>query len=332
MITIFVFFNFLLFFIFTKFYKVIGVYDKPNLNLKTHKKKMPVYGGMIFFLNFILFFFLDLLHFNLIFDSLNRSNLVLLISSSAIFLMGLFDDKFELDAKNKTIQIIFFSFLLIISSEIFQIRSIHIENLGKINLNNFSIIFTILCVFTFINSYNMMDGADLNVALYNFFILTVLLYKTNVNELVLIFLISNILFFFLNFKKKTFFGNNGSYFFSFLLSFLIIYFFNTTTTLNEKNIILIMLCPVVELVRLFLTRIIGNKSPFIGDKNHLHHISQDYFGKRLGIIVCNLFAILPLFLDQLLKINLWYIVILFLIFYVSFIILLKKKIKIAKQN
>lgn len=330
MITIFVFFNLLLFFIFTKFYKVIGIYDKPNINLKNHKKKTPVYGGMIFFLNFILFFFLDLLHFNLIFDSLNRSNIILLISSSAIFLMGLFDDKFELEAKNKTIQIIFYSFLLIISSESFQIRSIHIENLGKIDLNSFSIIFTLLCVFTFVNSYNMMDGADLNVALYNFFILAFLLYKTSVNELVLVFFISNILFFYLNFKNKTFFGNNGAYFFSFLLSFLIIYFYNTNETLNEKNIILIMLCPVVELIRLFSTRIISNKNPFVGDKNHLHHISQDYYGKRLGIVVCNLLIILPLFLDLLLKINLWFIIILFLIFYVSFIVLLKNKNKIAK--
>ena len=329
MLIIFLFFNFVLFLLFNNFYKVIGIYDSPNSILKTHHKKMPVYGGIIFFLNFILFYFLDLFYFNSFFEIFNRTNIVLLISSSAIFLMGLLDDKFELDAKNKTLQIIFFSILLIISNEVFHVRSIYLENLGNINLNNFSIIFTILCVFTFVNSYNMLDGADLNIALYNFFILAVLLYKTNYSELILVFLISNTLFFFLNYRNKTFFGNNGSYFFSFLISFLIIYFYNTEV-LSEKNIILIMLCPVVELIRLFLTRIISNKNPFIGDRNHLHHISQDFYGKKFGIVVCNLLVVLPLALDQLLNLNLWFIILVFLMLYSFFIILVKKKNKLAK--
>lgn len=329
MLIIFLLFNFILFLLFDKFYNIIGIYDRPNAILKTHDKKMPVYGGIIFFLNFILFFFLDVFYFNSFFEIFNRTYIILLISTSAIFFMGLLDDKFELDAKNKTLQIIFFSILLIISNDVFHIKSIYLENLGNINLNNYSIIFTILCVFAFINSYNMMDGADLNIALYNFFILAVLLYKTNYNELILVFLMSNTLFFFLNFRNKTFFGNNGSYFFSFLISFLIIYFYNIKV-LNEKNIILIMLCPVIELIRLFLTRIISNKNPFIGDTNHLHHISQNVYGKKFGIVVCNLFAVLPLALDQLFNINLWFIILVFLILYCFFIIFSKKKNKLAK--
>ena len=330
MLIIFLLFNLLLTFLFNKYYKIIGIYDKPNSNLKNHEKKMPVYGGIIFFLNFILFFLLDIFYFNLFFETLDRTNLVLLISSSAIFFMGLLDDKFELNAKNKTIQILFFSTLIIISNEVFLIKSIYLENLGNINLNNFSIIFTTLCVFTFINSYNMLDGADLNVAFYNFFLLIVLLYKTNFNELILVLFLSNIFFFYFNYRNKTFFGNNGAYFFSFLISFLIIFVYNTTESLNAKNIFLIMLHPVTELIRLFLTRIIDNKNPFIGDRNHLHHIAQDFYGKKLGIVICNLFVVLPLALDQLLNINLWFVILLFLISYISFIIILKKKYKLAK--
>ena len=63
MLIIFLFFNFVLFLLFNNFYKVIGIYDSPNSILKTHHKKMPVYGGIIFFLNFILFFFLILFYF-----------------------------------------------------------------------------------------------------------------------------------------------------------------------------------------------------------------------------------------------------------------------------
>ena len=48
MLIIFLFFNFVLFLLFNNFYKVIGIYDSPNSILKTHHKKMPVYGGIIF--------------------------------------------------------------------------------------------------------------------------------------------------------------------------------------------------------------------------------------------------------------------------------------------
>ena len=62
-IVIFLFFNFVLFLLFNKFYKVIGIYDSPNSILKTHDKKMPVYGGIIFF-KFYFILFLDLFYFN----------------------------------------------------------------------------------------------------------------------------------------------------------------------------------------------------------------------------------------------------------------------------
>ena len=81
---------------------------------------------------------------------------------------------------------------------------------------------------------------------------------------------------------------------------------------------------------MFLTRIISNKNPFIGDRNHLHHISQDFYGKKFGIGVCNLLVVLPLALDQLLNINLWFIILVFLMLYSFFIILVKKKNKLAK--
>ena len=58
-------------------------------------------------------------------------------------------------------------------------------------------------------------------------------------------------------------------------------------------------------------RIYKNKSPFVGDKNHFHHLSTKIFGKLRGIIFCQFFIVLSLLLDFILQLYLWYIVTIF---------------------
>ena len=89
-----------------------------------------------------------------------------------------------------------------------------------------------------------------------------------------------------------------------------------------------MLYPVVELIRLFLTRIISNKNPFIGDE--IIYITFHKIFEKVWNCCCNLLVVLPLALDQLLNLNLWFIILVFLMLYSFFIILVKKKNKLAK--
>ena len=61
--------NLFLIIFFEKKYDLISIYDKPNIKLKNHKKRMPVYGGILFFINFIIFSILDILVFNVFFQA-----------------------------------------------------------------------------------------------------------------------------------------------------------------------------------------------------------------------------------------------------------------------
>ena len=324
-------FNVLVLFLLKKYYYLLNIYDNPDHIIKAHEKKMPVYGGILFFINFVFYLALDILFFHEFINGFNRASFIFIISTFSIFFMGLIDDKYLVNPLNKSIQIIFFSSILIFSSESFLIKSINLENFNEIKLNNFSFFFTVLCVYLFVNAYNMLDGADLNVGIYNFFLILSLFYKSGFENIFLIFLISNIFYTYLNYKKKTFLGNNGAYFFSFLVAFLIIYYFNNDYRFTENNVIFLTLVPIIELIRLFFSRIIKNKSPFLGDSNHLHHISCNLFGKYIGVIASNIFIVLPFMIDQIFKLNLWLNIFIFLFFYFLFISVAKKIIYNLKK-
>ena len=183
-----------------------------------------------------------------------------------------------------------------------------------------------LCII-YLLMYNMLDGENLNIAGFNFFILLYLFYKTSFNLFFLIFFISNIFFAFQNYKNKTFFGNNGTLFFSFLISVILIYCFKNFNSINEEDVILLLIFPVTELLRLFFVRIYNNTSPFIGDKNHFHHLTTKIFGKFSGILLCQLFIISSIFIDFIFQINLWYIILIFLLLYSTAIRLMNNYIK-----
>ena len=89
--------------------------------------------------------------------------------------------------------------LVLLSNNFLIIKNIELDSIGVINLNEYSFIFTISCIYIFINAYNMLDGADLNIALYNFFILIFLSYKTNYNLVIVLFLIANVFYFIFKF-------------------------------------------------------------------------------------------------------------------------------------
>ena len=88
----------------------------------------------------------------------------------------------------------------------------------------------------------------------------------------MLLLISLIFFTYLNHKNKAFHGDSGSYLLAFLFSYFFIKFYNQTGSISTDQIVLFMLIPGLDLMRLFVLRIYNRKSPFFPDRNHLHHV------------------------------------------------------------
>jgi UDP-GlcNAc:undecaprenyl-phosphate GlcNAc-1-phosphate transferase len=187
-------------------------------------------------------------------------------------LIGYVDDRFNITPNKK-----FLLFILTILIAVLIDKNLIISKLSfsftskEFFLENFSIFFTVLCIVLFVNAFNMFDGINCQTGLYSLFIFFVLLKNGQNIFLITTFLIPLIFFLFLNYNNKTFLGNSGSYMLPIVISQLLILPYNQGQFFSDE-ILLILLFPGLDMLILFIFRLIKNKNPFKGDKNHLHHL------------------------------------------------------------
>jgi UDP-GlcNAc:undecaprenyl-phosphate/decaprenyl-phosphate GlcNAc-1-phosphate transferase len=73
-----------------------------------------------------------------------------------------------------------------------------------------------------------------------------------------------------------------------VIAMIVISEHNNMKNLSISEIILLMLLPGIDMLRLFVKRILNKKSPFKGDRNHIHHLLL----YKLGLTKTNLILIL----------------------------------------
>jgi UDP-GlcNAc:undecaprenyl-phosphate GlcNAc-1-phosphate transferase len=88
-------------------------------------------------------------------------------------------------------------------------------------------------------------------------------------------------------------GDNGTLLISFILSYFFIKSAKVYNTFSADEIFLIMLVPGLDLIRLFVIRILDHKHPFNGDNNHIHHILLRVFGLYQSLLLLFLLIIIP---------------------------------------
>jgi UDP-GlcNAc:undecaprenyl-phosphate GlcNAc-1-phosphate transferase len=157
-----VFLNFIIFLKIDRISVLINLYDIPDNKLKKHKSSTPLLGGLIFFLNLLLIFFLNyLLDLKIIILQTTFQNyLVIIFLIISFFLMGLIDDKYKLKPENKILFSIIFLIISLILNNDLLLTDLNFTFYKKIFLNNFNFFFTIFCVIILINAINFYDGIN----------------------------------------------------------------------------------------------------------------------------------------------------------------------------
>ena len=312
-----------------KIIKFYNVYDLPDKKRKIHKFKTSLLGGYIFFINIIFFsiiiFFSDNFSVNslVLFNNINNYFTFFFISACFYFL-GFFDDKYNLNANLKFLIITLLIIFIIYFDKDLQIRIINFSFTDRVfDLKNLSFIFTLFCFIAFINAFNLYDGINLQIGIYFLIILIFLSFVTNFNYFIICLFFPLFVFLILNSEGKIFLGNSGTYLISFIISYLFIKTFNLFGTIFSDQILLIMLIPGLDMIRLFFTRIKSKKNPFTPDRNHIHHKFLEVFGYKKTIILISILSFLPIILINYLK---SYFTILFIIFFYFFIIFTLKKL------
>ena len=289
-VIIFIILNIIIYFNFNYIKALINIYDEIGEDRKIHKERTPLLGGFIIFIN--TFFFLLLINldtnissfFNLNFKITLISTIMLLFS----FIIGVYDDQFNLKAFYKLFLI---TFIISVSSyhlDLVVIKEIRLSFFNSVlPLNYLSLFFSIFCYLIFLNAYNMYDGINLQNGLYaiGIFLYFILNNIEPFFSFILIIAVTNFLI--LNYRSRTFMGDSGTIFTSILIATIIIYNYNSGKIIHADEIFLLMIIPGLEIIRLFISRFINGKSPFNPDRNHLHH----YLIEKYSIIKSNVILI-----------------------------------------
>ena len=326
--------NFLLFINLKKIANFVNIFDNPDGKLKLHKIKTPVIGGFVLALNFLIIFFYQIF-FLKNFLSLNINDFhnlelfSLLILIYGYFFLGLYDDKYKLNPLKRLILSI-----LVILIAIFFNKNLLITNLSlsfyenKIFLNNFSIAFTIFCILILTNSLNFYDGINGQSCFIFIYFFTYLLLRSDLNVFYLICIILILIVMLQNLKNMLFLGDGGVYLMSIILSISLIYEHNIHKSIvYADEIFFLLLLPGLDLLRLTISRSLDKKNPFIGDRQHIHHLFINKFSLLFSNISLFFMSILPLFLYVFLNLSFFVVFFVFLVFYIFSIRYLKSGIK-----
>ena len=281
----FVILNFLI----IKFFNEIKVFhyniDYPGKKNKIHKIPTSLAGGTIIIINILLFFIFDLINF------FNIINVNFYIGCLLIFILGFLDDKHDLSYLTKFIFLISIFTLIFIIDDNFRINNLYFDTFKKeIFVEEYSLLITVFCLLLYANALNMFDGINLQSIIYS---ATIILYLTIINPNLFLILILIVLFclFYLNYKNYLFLGNSGSYLLSFIISYFVIANYNFSTIKSCEDILILMLLPGIDMLRLFVERVLNKRNPFKGDNKHIHHLLTNKFGYKKSIILISFFLL-----------------------------------------
>jgi UDP-GlcNAc:undecaprenyl-phosphate/decaprenyl-phosphate GlcNAc-1-phosphate transferase len=241
---------------------VIQIDNSPNIRLT------PTSGGIIFLIGIIVATISNFSDWN----TLVIPGALLLIS-----IIGFIDDRHDLTTLPKLmIEGVLVALLFLSGCNSLALQEI-------LGINNVPILFTLLFTFIviagLINAFNFIDGIDglaggiavINTALFG----SLFLYHGNWELASIHLCMAAVLLVFLTFNfhpAKLFMGNAGSLLIGLLMgiSFLIMLDYHDPT--SSTLAFCMMLLPSIDMLRLFLSRIMNGKSPFAKDKNHFHHL------------------------------------------------------------
>ena len=103
-ILLFIVLNLVLFFFINKIKKFLKLYDYPDNNRKIHKSKIPLVGGIYFFINLTVYIIIENFEFvDQTYFSNKREMISIYFGALIFFLMGIYDDKSTLKPNTKLI-------------------------------------------------------------------------------------------------------------------------------------------------------------------------------------------------------------------------------------
>ena len=272
--------------------------DEPG-ERSTHGTKTPTLGGVGLFISFAI----TIICLSMVLG-LEQSALVqllaLLAGTMILLFLGVKDDLIALAPRKKFIGQIIAAIIVVVVADI---RITGFQGLFEIGGLPYlaSVLFSVLLYVIFINAYNLIDGIDglagaIGTVASVFFGIYFVINGDLLMLMISCILIGSLLGFLkfnLSENNKLFMGDSGSMFTGFLLTFqaiaLIEYGGENSYTLPNAPILAaaILSYPALDTVRVFIIRLRNGRSPFHGDRNHIHHklLTKGLGHKRATLLI-----------------------------------------------
>ncbi|WP_407269350.1 glycosyltransferase family 4 protein [Radiobacillus sp. PE A8.2] len=261
----------------------IGAMDQPD-HRKIHTVVTPRLGGLAIFLGVSL----GLLYLR----PSDDHYAAICVGALIIVVTGILDDKFQLRPIVKLGGQLLAAGTVIYSGLI--VERITIPFIGLVELNNLSIVVTVLWVVGVTNAINLIDGLDglasgvSTIALTSILIMAVMDAKIVVFYLCVVLIASNIGFLFHNFyPAKIYMGDTGSMFLGYSISVVaLLGLFKNVTLISLIIPVIVLAVPIFDTLFAIIRRLINGENIMMPDKKHLHYqLLSAGFSHRATVLI-----------------------------------------------
>ena len=254
----------------------IGLVDKPH-GRKQHVGSIPLIGGISIFSGVAL----TLSWFGLPMDT----HWYYLLCGGAIVILGVFDDFLDLSVKLRLCAQVIIALVMMYGLQLYVGNLGNLIGTGDLKLGYIGIPFTVVAVIAAINAFNMIDGIDGLAGMLSgvsFVSLTLMMgvggqLEHAVLPMVLVFAIIPYLLFNLDLvgkgKGKIFMGDAGSMLIGLSVIWLLIVGSQSdSASFRPVTALWVIAIPLMDMVAIMIRRMRKGQSPFMADREHLHHI------------------------------------------------------------
>ena len=282
------------------FSKKEGLVDMPG-ERKIHKKPVSRIGGVaIWGSTMLTFLFLVLLSYYP-YGSLVSG---LLLGGSLMFLLGLIDDIYNLDAKFKLlIQILIVTMVYFLGVKFDTIFNPLNPTGELVHLSVWvSYPLTILWIVGISNAVNFIDGVDglagsvITINAITLAIIALAMTPPNPISALIGFILAGSMMAFLTFNfnpAKIFMGDSGALFSGFMLASISITGVMKSATLAILLPFIVLAVPIADITYSSLRRIFKGKSPFVADAEHIHHkLLKAGLSQKLTVVTMTAIAVI----------------------------------------
>ncbi len=257
---------------------------RPDGDRRLHEKDTPLIGGLAVL---VPAFVVSLIYMT--FYKHEFFMQVAIIASAFMLIIGVLDDRLGISPVWRLVALTFISFVVFSVEPMFVLYSFHFWILHVnwiVQLAPIAAPITALMIVGFVNASNMADGMNGqllgSILIWSALIMRHLGFDAALPFVALICSTAVALVF--NLRSKLFSGSAGAYAASLFIALgAIAAYRQSYPILYAQTPLFWFWLPVLDCLRLFVTRIAHGKSPFLGDRSHFHHMLLDVMRTRYAL-------------------------------------------------